>query len=94
MIDDPAFKILIANADAMKRGVLPMWFIYEQPLEHPDGFIARRFEVGKEVPGLHGPTMDTVTGDLETIRDIFQRAGLFRLPRADSDEPAIVETWV
>jgi hypothetical protein len=91
MIDDPAFKILIANADAMKRGVLPMWTIYEKPLDHPDGFIARRFEVEK---GQYGPTLDTVTGDLAYIREIFQRAGLFKLPREDGDEPAIVETWV
>jgi hypothetical protein len=86
MIDDPAFKVLMANADAMKRGVLAMWTIYEKPLDHPDGFIARRFE--------NGPTMDTITGALEEIRDIFARAGLFKLTRSDGDEPQIVETWI
>jgi len=89
--DDPSFKILMKNAEAMKRGVLPMWTIYERPLDHPEGYIARRFESGK---GVHGPTMDTIEGELEAIRDIFQRAGLFKLPRDDGDEPQIVETWV
>lgn len=29
MIDDPAFKVLMANAEAMKRGALSLWTIYE-----------------------------------------------------------------
>jgi hypothetical protein len=44
MIDDPAFKVLMANAEAIKRGALSLWTIYEKPLDHPDGFLARRFE--------------------------------------------------
>jgi hypothetical protein len=91
MIDDPAFKVLMANAEAIKRGALPLWTIYERPLDHPDGFIARRFESNKAVVG---PTLDTVTGELEHIRDIFTRAGLFKLDRSVDDEPQIVETWL
>jgi hypothetical protein len=91
MIDDPAFKVLMANAEAIKRGALSLWTIYEKPLDHPDGFLARRFESNKDGDG---PTMDTVTGDLEHIRDIFTRAGLYRLGREPDDEPQIVETWV
>jgi hypothetical protein len=77
----------MANAEAMKRGVLPMWTIYEKPLDHPEGFIARRFESNM-------PTLDTLTGELDAIRATFERAGLFKLPRSDDDEPQIVETWV
>lgn len=91
MIDHPAFKVLMANADAMKRGVLPMWTIYEKPLDHPDGFLARRFESGKDGAA---PTEDTVTGQLDEIRDIFARAGLYKLSRNVEDEPQIVETWI
>lgn len=87
MTDDPAFKVLMANADALKRGALSLWTIYEKPLDHPDGFIARRFE-------SDAPTMDTLTGELETIRDTFERAGLFKFMRNEDDEPAIVETWL
>ena len=91
MNDDPAHKVLMANAAAMKRGLLPLWTIYEKPLDQTDGFIARRFESGN---GSHGPTEDTVTGALEDIRDLFRRAGLIKLDRAPEDEPQIVETWV
>ena len=87
MTDDPAFKVLMANASAMKRGVLPMWTVYEKPLDHPYGFIARRFE-------SLTPTEDTLRGDLEEIRTTFLKAGLFKIPRSDGDEPQIVETWV
>jgi hypothetical protein len=89
--DDPAFKVLIVNADAIKRGALPMWTIYDRPKDHPDGFIARRFESGK---GGVTPSDDTLTGELEAIRETFMAAGLYKLVRDDSDEPQIVETWV
>jgi len=91
MIDDPAFKVLMANAEAIKRGALSLWTIYEKPLDHPDGFIARRFESSKDGDG---PTLDTVIGDLEHIRSTFERAGLFKIARSEGDEPRIVETWV
>jgi len=91
MIDDPGFKVLMANAEAMKRGCLSLWTIYEKPLDHPDGFIARRHEGCK---GGHHPTMDTVEGDLRTIRSTFERAGLFKIERSPEDDPCIVETWV
>ena len=91
MIDDPAFKVLMANAEAMKRGALSLWTIYEKPLDQPDGFLARRFESNKDGDG---PTLDTVTGELEHIRDIFTRAGLYRLSRSVDDDHEIVETWV
>jgi hypothetical protein len=87
MIEDPAFKVLMANAEAMKRGALSLWTIYEKPLDHAHGFLARRFE-------MDAPTEDTVVGDLEHIRLIFTRAGLYRLGREPDDEPQIVETWV
>jgi hypothetical protein len=36
----------------MKRGLLSMWTVYDRPTDHPDGFIARRFEIRRE----QGPT--------------------------------------
>ena len=87
MIDDPAFKVLMANAEAIKRGALPLWTIYEKPLDHPDGFLARRFESLM-------PTEDTLTGELDEIRATLERAGLIKFDRSPNDEPQIVETWV
>jgi hypothetical protein len=91
MIDDPSFKVLMANAEAMKRGALSLWTIYEKPLDHPDGFLARRHEA---VKGVTGPTQDHIVGDLAQIRAVFERAGLYKIPRSDGDEPQIVETWI
>jgi hypothetical protein len=84
---DRAYDVLMLNADAVKRGVLPMWTIYDHPKDHPEGFIARRFESIM-------PTGDTLAGELEELREIFINAGLFKLPRSEGDEPQIVETWV
>lgn len=87
MTDDPAFKVLMANASAMKRGALSLWTIYEKPLDHAHGFIARRFE-------SDAPTEDTLTGELEEIRTTLERAGLIKLTRDPAEEPQIVETWI
>ena len=90
MTDDLAFDVLMGNADAMKRGVLPMWTIFDHPKDHPDGFIARKFEVKGDV----SPTGDTLAGSLEYLRDTFSKAGLMRWSRHADDDPCIVETWI
>ena len=88
---DPAHHVLMANADAIKRGLLSVWTIYDRPRDHPEGFIARRFEVAAGGPIA---TRDTVTGKLEDIRQAFWKAGLMKLTRQTEDEPQIVESWV
>jgi hypothetical protein len=91
MTDDPAFKVLMANAHALERGAIAMWTVYEKPLDHPDGFIARRFEIAR---GSSAPTEDTLTGELEEIRLTLERAGMIKFDRNPADEPQIVETWI
>ena len=86
--DDICFDVLMASADAHKRGALAIWTIYDRPLDYPDGFIARLHEV----PG--GPTDMTLAGELEEIRKMLWRAGMMKLTRDDKDEPPIVESWV
>lgn len=86
-----ALMVIMANADALKRGALAIWTIYNRPLDHPDGFIARLHEVAK---GKNGPTDKTVAGDLHLIRRVLYRAGLTRMPRSPDDEPQIVESWL
>lgn len=87
---DAAYEVVMANADAAKRGALPMWTVYDRPKDHPDGFIARMHEVA----GASIATDKTVTGELGALREIFVKAGLFKLPRSEDDEPQIVETWI
>jgi hypothetical protein len=84
---DQVYEVLKANADSVKRGKLPMWTIYDRPSDHPEGFIARRFEG-------ENPTGGTLTGELDEIRKVLWQAGLVKLSRKDEDEPQIVETWV
>jgi hypothetical protein len=79
------------SADSAKRGALSLWTIYDRPLDHPDGFLARRHESGET---FKGPTSDAFTGDLETLRQTFRRAGLTVIPREPNDDPRIVETWL
>ena len=87
--------IIKANADAMDRGALPMWTVYDKPTDYPTGYIARRYEVGGA--GRRGvilATNDTIVGPLEEIRNTFKLAGLTCLPRDEADERQIVECWV
>jgi hypothetical protein len=92
MGDDDAFNVIMANADAMKRGALPIWTIYDRPTDHPHGFIARLHIVGK---GEMMATDKTVVRlELEPIREVFAKAGLTKLPREIEDEPHIVESWI
>lgn len=83
--------VVQAQHAAMKRGVLTIWTIYDKPTDHPDGFIARRFDINAEGPK---PTDFTIIGDLESLREGFWKAGLMKLTRQAGDEPQIVESWV
>jgi hypothetical protein len=90
--DDDAFHVIMANADAMKRGALAIWTVYARPPSYPDGYIARLHEVAKGEPIA---TDKAVAGPaLEPIREIFLKAGLVKLARDPGDEPQIVESWI
>jgi len=81
-----AATILDVNQEAMKRGKLPMWTIFDKPLDHPTGHIARCFEYDQ-------PTKHTITGELTTLRECLSQCGLVCLMRSDEDHPTVVETW-
>ena len=83
--------IVKSQWQASQRGQLAIWTIYEKPKDHPDGFIARRFEVGG---GRTVATGDTLAGKLEDIRRALWKAGLMKLERRDGDDARIVESWV
>ena len=93
MSEDNAFRVIMANANAIKRGMVSLWNLYERPADHPDGYIARRFEVGGGEPEPN-PRNDTLTGKLEALRKTFWAARLLRLTREAADEPQVVESWV
>jgi hypothetical protein len=88
LVDATTLRIYQANRAALDRGVLSLWTVFDHPKDFPDTFVARRFEAG------NGPTDDVVSGELALIREAMTRCGLYRLARAPSDDPKIVETWL
>jgi hypothetical protein len=84
-------NIVKTQWQAAQRGLLTIWTIYDRPKDHPDGFIARRFEVGG---GDTVATPEILTGELEDLRQVFWKAGLMKLSRQEGDEPQVVESWV
>jgi len=86
---DSVSGVIWAQLEAFQRGQLTQWTIYDRPRDHPVGFIARRFEISGSIT----PTEDTLSGELEHLREVFERAGLVKIARSESDEPQIVESW-
>jgi hypothetical protein len=70
------------------------WTIYRNPKDFQGSIIARRFTIDG---GKAEPTEDfliAAVDQLEAMRDEMRQRGLTRFARADSDDPAIVETWL
>lgn len=70
---------------------LSMWTVYDSPADLPGMFVARRFDIaaGEAVATdvyVFAPT-------LAWVRDLIPQ-GLHCMPRDESDEPQIVETWI
>jgi hypothetical protein len=84
--------IVIIQAEAMKRGALAIWTVYERPKDYPIGWIARMFEITRAGPQPTGHVIKCA--DLDPIREKLAHAGLVCLDRQDGDEPQIVESWL
>jgi hypothetical protein len=89
---DEMFEIAIVQAEAVKRGMLTIWTVYERPRDYPTGWIARMHEVGSDGPEPTGYVIKAV--ELEPIREKLARAGLVCIPRQEGDQWEIVETWI
>lgn len=71
--------------------VLSMWTVYNHPSDHPDHWVARRWEILASGPS---PTDDKLlAGSVEDVRAMLPE-GLFRLDRQEEDDPVIFETWL
>jgi len=75
----------------MRSEALSIWTVYDHPLDRPDDFVARRFEILR----MHvTATNDVLTAPtLEQLRDKLP-PGLTLLPREALDDAKIVESWV
>ena len=86
--------VMMRQWDAAQRGALSTWTVYDPPRDHPDCFVARRFESEKGNPEP-APTSDAIAAfELQPLRDAMIRAGLTVVPRMEGDQPHIVEVWL
>lgn len=84
---DTISGLIWSQLEASQRGKMTKWTVCDDPR----GFTARRFEIGR---GVTTPTEDTLMGELEHLRETFERAGFVRIMRDEGDEAQIVETWI
>ena len=67
---------------------LTIWVIYDHPRDHPDYFVARRWD------GETATEEMIFAPSLSQLRRAMQRRYLTRLPRHKDDDPVIIETWL
>jgi len=66
---------------------LALWVVYDSPIDLPGRFVARKWL--NEIP-----TSELIQGkSLDELRSRLTM-GLYKLDRAESDDPKIVETWI
>lgn len=73
--------------------VLSVWTVYEHPRDYPDDFVVREHRVysdGTTHPMPEAQRYQT----LSAARAPLETRGLHRMPRAEQDDPCIVETWL
>jgi len=73
------------------RGTLSMFVLYDHPKDLPDFFVARRWEVKD---GAYAPTDEVKTAPTLEMLRLLLPPGLTRLPRAEQDDPCIIEVWL
>lgn len=80
---------LIALRDTLIQPPKPlsMWVVFDHPLDHPHGFVARRFE---------GETPTSETREATTLDALRAQLppDMVCLARYPDDDPKIVETWL
>lgn len=70
---------------------IPMAVIYDNPQEHPGQYVCRIWEG----VGCHPTDTMMKKASLEEIQKDIQAAGFtMRFPRAEGDDPVILETWM
>jgi hypothetical protein len=76
----------------MNGGVFVLYTGYENPRDFPGQFVVRRWLA--DAGGVKCERRPFALGStLESVRRLLP-AGLHCLPRATTDDPVIVETWV
>ncbi|UQD96080.1 hypothetical protein [Bradyrhizobium japonicum] len=95
-LDDLIQMVLVEQYEATQAGKLSHWTVYHRPGDWPDGYIARRFEVGGGTGVAVATKSNLAGGDsaLSMLRQVFEAAGLVCLTRSPEDHESVVETWM
>ena len=70
---------------------MELWSVYDRPKEHPRHCAVQKVLVEEE--GLQ-PEDTQLFSSVQEARSALARRGLIRVPRAEQDEPSLVETWL
>jgi hypothetical protein len=67
-----------------------LWVIYDHPIDFPDYYIARKWDYQKNIP------TDEImkSTSLKWMQDHFSKMGFCRIPRDNSDDLKIIESWI
>jgi hypothetical protein len=71
---------------------LNIWTVYDHPKDFPDVYVARRWEVSRA--GIVATSSIIFSLDLNQLRPVLDSMGLTCMPRAENDDPSIVECWL
>lgn len=71
---------------------LPLWVIYNHPTDFPDQYVARKHVASST--GVQPTDLVLTSTDLDELRTTLRNQGLIQVPRSDTDDPVIVETWL
>lgn len=76
----------------MNKDSLGIWTVYDHPVDMPDYYVARLFEVTAAGPVVTDQVLRAK--DLAEIRVELMERGLTRLERFEQDEAHIIEVWL
>jgi len=89
---EASFAAALKANEYIEQGMLPMWTIYDHPLDFPAHFVVRMHVVdGSGEPKVY--CFGVVCLSLEDAREQVP-VYCTRLPREPADDPMIVETWL
>jgi hypothetical protein len=96
-MDGSAHGPHVARAGASVIG----YTVYRHPRDYPIGYVVRPWRVGaptwpyllESEPGCYLHVIACLCETVEHAREPFATSGLYRQPRYQNDDPAILEVW-
>lgn len=78
------------QAQAQVRNDLLTWTVYDHPTDYPGHYVIRPYSAKLDAP----LTVHFKHEQLDAVRAALANMGLTCLPRAEGDDPCIVEVWL